>query len=181
MQTLNELAQNGGRKGWTETEGAGERPRGSSLSALSRRVRRENPLAHRFAEITITTRSQEGASDPIVWLDRGKSFDPMFVDLRRPAWDHELETTFAQLAATWERETFVESFVHRKALHWAYQRIIGLGREAVPLILRRLVERPNHWFWALAAITGEDPASDTDSIEDATETWIRWGRDHRLV
>ena len=38
-----------------------------------------------------------------------------------------------------------------------YQRIIGLGMPVVPLILEELNREPNQWFWALEAITGQNP------------------------
>lgn len=43
------------------------------------------------------------------------------------------------------------------AMHPAYQRIIGLGPEVAPLLLRELERQPDHWFWALKALTGADP------------------------
>ena len=67
----------------------------------------------------------------------------------------ELERTFFELANRWRDETALLSSVTRTAMHPAYQRIIGMGPAAVPLILRELEQRPDHWFWALTAITGE--------------------------
>lgn len=63
----------------------------------------------------------------------------------------------------------------------AYQRIIGMGDRAVPLILAELEREagdPDHWGWALHAITGDDPipeeaAGDTVQIARA---WLDWGR-----
>lgn len=85
-----------------------------------------------------------------------------------------LEVTFENLADQWEDETVFESVVTRKAMHPAYQRIIGMGRPAVPLILRRLQREPAQWFWALTAITGEDPARGEDTVEGATAAWLAW-------
>ena len=45
------------------------------------------------------------------------------------------------------------------AMHPAYQQIVGMGRSAVPFILKELANGPGHWFWALRAISGEDPVS----------------------
>jgi len=42
-----------------------------------------------------------------------------------------LEVRFEDLADEWERATAFESVVVRKAMHPAYQRIIGMGDEAV--------------------------------------------------
>jgi hypothetical protein len=62
-------------------------------------------------------------------------------------------------------------------LHPAYQRIIGLGYPVVPLILRELQERPSHWFAALSAITGEDPADPNADFNGRVRAWLAWGRD----
>jgi hypothetical protein len=86
---------------------------------------------------------------------------------------------FDELADTWERETRAESFAHRRSIHPAYQRIIGLGPQAIPLILERMRQRRSgHWFWALHALTGEDPATGLTKPREAREAWLRWGVEH---
>lgn len=87
-----------------------------------------------------------------------------------------LESRFRQLADQWRHETKYFSSVSKMALHPAYQQIIGLGQLAVPLILSELQQRPDHWLWALHAITGEDPAPPDASFPEAVEAWIEWGR-----
>jgi hypothetical protein len=84
--------------------------------------------------------------------------------------------TFEGLADLWERETGPYAFLYEKAMHWAYQRIIGLGPQAIPWILRRLAERSGHWFWALESLTGEDPAAGLETMAEAREAWLAWGR-----
>jgi hypothetical protein len=88
---------------------------------------------------------------------------------------------FRSLANEWQEATRFSSNLNEIAMHPAYQRIIGLGMEAVPLILRDLQQSPNHWFWALNAITGYDPAANEQSIEGAAAKWIEWGRAHGLI
>jgi hypothetical protein len=88
---------------------------------------------------------------------------------------------FEALADRWEAETALESVVTRKATHPSYQRIIGMGEPAVPLILRRLEREPRQWFWALTAITGEDPAHGETTAEGASRAWLRWGRERGFV
>lgn len=63
-------------------------------------------------------------------------------------------------------------------MHPAYQRIIGLGPAVIPLILADLARQPDHWFWALKALTGEDPVSpgDRGKMAAMSEAWLRWGR-----
>jgi hypothetical protein len=92
-----------------------------------------------------------------------------------------LESLFDSLVAVWLDETRYESSVERIVLHTAYQQIIGLGPMAIPLILRDLANRPNHWFWALTALSREDPASDLDSLQDARDAWLVWGRQHGYI
>ena len=88
-----------------------------------------------------------------------------------------LEEEFRNLAAQWREETehlsSTDAFTHP-----AYQRIIGLGRDVVPLILRDLAATGAHWFWALRAITGENPVGEEDAgyVRRMTQAWLEWGR-----
>lgn len=88
-----------------------------------------------------------------------------------------LRIVFDDLVAAWKSETRGESFPHRRALHFAYQEIIGLGPDAVPLILESLEAELDDWFWALAAITRFDPAEGISRTEEAAARWLDWGRD----
>lgn len=92
-----------------------------------------------------------------------------------------LSPTFTKLAEAWREETKFLSFAQQRALHPAYQRIIGMGWVAVPLILRELQRQPEHWLWALQAITGEEPARNASGIRAAAEAWLRWGRERGLL
>ena len=66
------------------------------------------------------------------------------------------------------------------ATHPAYQRIIGLGPQVIPLILAELAKQPDHWFWALQALTGENPVpfADQGRIPAMTAAWLTWGHDN---
>jgi hypothetical protein len=88
---------------------------------------------------------------------------------------------FRNLVSRWRRETAHLSSTTKMALHPAYQRIIGMGPAARPLLLEELRQRPAHWFWALNAITGEDPASDDDDFDGAVAAWLRWGEARGLI
>ncbi|HEX7450259.1 MAG TPA: hypothetical protein VF306_22055 [Pirellulales bacterium] len=50
----------------------------------------------------------------------------------------------------------------------------------LPHLLRELARQPDHWFYALAAITGEDPipAGAEGNVAAMTEAWLAWGRAH---
>jgi hypothetical protein len=92
------------------------------------------------------------------------------------------EQRFRKLADTWKRETLYLSSAAKKAMHPAYQRIIGLGEPAVPFILEELKRDPADWFWALSAITGENPiaSSAAGKVEEMAEAWLKWGREQGL-
>lgn len=89
------------------------------------------------------------------------------------------QVRFERLAAEWGEETGMLSSVREKAMHPAYQRIIGMGWEAVPLMLGELAREPDHWFWALRAITGANPVppDDRGKVKKMAEAWVAWGRD----
>jgi hypothetical protein len=89
-----------------------------------------------------------------------------------------LEQTFLQLVEQWQRETGMMSLVSKMSMHPAYQRIIGMGQPVVPLLLRELEREPDHWFWALQAITGENPVlpEQRGNLEQMAQAWVEWGR-----
>ena len=95
--------------------------------------------------------------------------------------DVELASNFRRLADSWRRDTAFVSMLSKKVLHPAYQRIIGMGRPALPLILRELQATRSHWLWALNAITGEDPAKPGDTFDQAVDAWLTWGRKQGLL
>ncbi len=95
--------------------------------------------------------------------------------------NRSLQQEFDVLVEQWRDETMMLSSPMTAAMHPSYQRIIGMGQPAVPLILQELERRPDHWFWALHAITGEDPARATDDVDVAATDWLNWGRTRGYV
>ncbi len=87
---------------------------------------------------------------------------------------------FRQLAERWRRDTEFCSSLTEIVLHPAYQQIIGMGRAAIPLILEELQREPDHWFWAVTAITGEDPVSPIarGHVPAMTDAWLTWAREN---
>ena len=90
----------------------------------------------------------------------------------------ELRETFERLAYEWERNRPRGVDVAQMTQHPAYQRIIDMGEPAVPWLLRRLSEKPNHWFVALNAITGARPVppASRGRIKEMAQAWLEWGR-----
>ena len=93
------------------------------------------------------------------------------------------KSEFQRLADQWREETGMLSSVSQITMHPAYQRIIGMGERAVPFILQDLEKRPDHWFRALQAITGENPVPSeaAGNLRQMTEAWLNWGREKGVV
>lgn len=89
--------------------------------------------------------------------------------------------TFKECAQTWRRDTATTSSLSEIVMHPAYQRIIGLGPRAIPLILRDLAHQTDHWSWALRAIVGRDVAEGTSTLDEASAAWLKWGRQNNLA
>lgn len=91
-----------------------------------------------------------------------------------------VEHRFEQLAQQWKAETALLSDLSKKSMHPAYQRIIGMGQDALPLLLKELESHPSHWFWALRSITGANPVKPENRgrIKRMAQDWLAWGRDH---
>jgi hypothetical protein len=91
----------------------------------------------------------------------------------------QLDDVFQDLMRRWREERGPTSSTTEMAMCPAYQRIIGLGPVAVPLILRELERDPDHWFWALKAITGADPVvpEHRGKLREMSRDWVNWGRD----
>ena len=95
----------------------------------------------------------------------------------------ELESKFQKLASKWREEIRFESSLSKMVTHPAYLSIIGMGPNALPLILRDLEETSDHWFVALRAITDESPVKpkDAGNVKKMKDAWLEWGRRKRLV
>jgi hypothetical protein len=89
-----------------------------------------------------------------------------------------LRPEFSNLAKQWKRETAIAGHLSKIVLHGAYQRIMAMGPDVIPLILEDLSHSPGHWFWALHNLVPKDgdPATGTTTIKDATRAWLDWGR-----
>ena len=95
----------------------------------------------------------------------------------------DLEGSFEQLKRDWKEKSRYLSNTAQIAMLWPYQKIIGMGPAVVPLILLELEREPDHWFWALEAITGENPVSERarGKVREMAEMWIHWGRNKGLI
>jgi hypothetical protein len=92
--------------------------------------------------------------------------------------EFRLRFRFEELVRGWKRDTEHISVLSKTVMHPDYQKIIGMGKLALPFIFDELQRRGGHWFWALHAITQEDPARDCVGFQEAAHAWLEWGRSH---
>lgn len=92
--------------------------------------------------------------------------------------DHA-EAKFKELKARWVEDTFFTSSVVDRVLHPGYQKIIGMGPQILPTLLRDLASEDSDWFWALEHISGENPVPQEEWGDRARmiHRWQTWGAD----
>jgi hypothetical protein len=86
---------------------------------------------------------------------------------------------FQQLVSQWHKERGATSSITQMAMCPSYQRIIGMGEKAIPLILRQIENEgddPDHWFWALQAVTRANPVSEDaqGDMREMAKAWLDW-------
>jgi hypothetical protein len=90
----------------------------------------------------------------------------------------QLERRFKRLVSQWKEDRNELSSNH---MEWAmsenYQKIIAIGPEAIPLVLRELRHAPDHWFWALSTLTDADPVKSEHRgiFPEMVKDWLSWG------
>jgi len=87
---------------------------------------------------------------------------------------------FKRLTLQWHSERAATSSVTDMVTWPSYQKIIGMGEVAIPLILGELQSdgtEPDHWFWALRVLTEVDPVNEEDhgDIVKMSAAWLQWG------
>ena len=92
-----------------------------------------------------------------------------------------LELEFYRLAENWKHETASSSSISKKIKHKDYVRIIEMGQDVLPFILRSLLNEHEHWFVALKKISKEDPIPAGATFSDAVNGWLKWGQEKGLI
>ncbi len=127
-----------------------------------------------------------------------REFGQPIWDLMKIGWNRGLSTSITETESGIQPDAVIEQFhrlagvVHEECahlssirevvLHPAYLQIVGLGPRALPLILRELEHKPGHWFWALQAITQEDPVlpEHRGVVAEMAQDWLNWARGEGL-
>ena len=94
-----------------------------------------------------------------------------------------IQERFRELKEDWKSKTRHLSNTAQISLVFPYQMIIGMGPQVIPLILSELEKKTDHWFWALEAITGENPVAKNEAgdMEASARAWILWGKQNGLL
>lgn len=105
------------------------------------------------------------------------------VELVDPKQVSRIRPRFQRLSDEWKEQSRYLSNTAQMAMLPSYQRIVGMGWPVVPLILESLQSEPDHWFWALEAITEQNPVpSETEGhVAEMAECWVTWGREQGLL
>ena len=149
------------------------------MGSTAKRHRCRMYLAYKEFKLPIAEEPAHGESERDEPLYDFVVHKPQVVKQAAPtAANEELAQEFRRLAEEWENDTAFLSSVTEMSMHPAYQRIIGLGSKVLPLILRELERDLDHWFWALSAITGEDPVppEDAGDLEKMRDAWLKLSR-----
>ena len=95
----------------------------------------------------------------------------------------DLRERFRRLTLEWKEQSRYLSNTAQMAMLKPYQRIIGMGWPVVPLLLEELRREPDQWFWALEAITDENPVPPeaAGKVRLMAQAWIEWGSPRGLL
>lgn len=94
-----------------------------------------------------------------------------------------IKDKFLDLRETWIKETGHVASPKERAIHPAYQQIIGMGPKVVPFLIRDQLENNTHWFWALQSITGENPIEEEHEgyIQKMAQDWKEWWNEQLMT
>lgn len=94
-----------------------------------------------------------------------------------------IEDRFTKLAAVWEEQSTYLSSMEKQCMLAPYQEIMTMGWPVVPLILKRMEQEPDWWFWALRFITSVNPVPESaeGDLTKMTDAWLQWGRRNHLI
>ena len=86
---------------------------------------------------------------------------------------------FLRLRDEWKQKRGPYSSSAKLAMHPAYLKIIGMGAEVVPMLLRELENDPDMWFVALRSLTEADPVPQEikGDVKAMASAWLQWGKD----
>ena len=92
-----------------------------------------------------------------------------------------LEEKFYQFKKEWKDET---RFLSCIKISEGLQKIIDLGSDIVPIILRDFQHENNHWHETLCQLVlnpPEIPEEKRGKMEEIRQIWLKFGREHGYI
>ncbi len=93
--------------------------------------------------------------------------------------EEPLHEKFERFFQQWYAETAGYSNPDLIRGHPMYLKMVKLGKPAIPLILRKLQEKPCFLFAALKKISGENPVlkAHAENFNFVLNDWLKWGKE----
>ena len=106
-------------------------------------------------------------------------YSHQWLDQQNTVWVVPDSALFLSLTEEWHKERGVTSSITEMAMCKSYQGIIAMGEKVIPLILRQLENEgghPDHWFWALEALTKTNPVPEElwGNMPAMAKAWLDW-------
>ena len=97
--------------------------------------------------------------------------------------DSDTRDEFNRLVVEWKTGRRRGADVAQMTAHPAYRQIVGMGEQAIPLILEELERQADHWFPALHELTGISPvpAESKGNIAKMRQAWLDWGTEEAYI
>lgn len=88
----------------------------------------------------------------------------------------QLKSRFDLYNSIWQNETMFSSSISEITNNSAYRSIIKLGEDIIPFIIQDLKSKDNHWFYALEALTGQNPIKmeNRGVVTLMKSDWLDW-------
>jgi hypothetical protein len=125
----------------------------------------------------------DGAPSNLTGLNSATADGQPKIALDYPTESKDLAEKFQALRLQWHEQRGISSSATAIVMCEAYQRIIGLGPAALPIIFAQLNsegDRPDLWSWALRMITQQNPVPDEfrGNGKAIARFWLEWARQH---
>lgn len=101
----------------------------------------------------------------------------------RNRYQESLEDHFENLKSIWLDEIKLSSNIFITLQHPAHIKIVELGYDVLPLMLKDLKENKNHWFYTLSLISEDNPVKSENlgNMDNMIDDWMEWGASKNLV
>ncbi|MFL0161959.1 hypothetical protein [Aquirufa salirivi] len=98
-------------------------------------------------------------------------------------YNQQLKKRFDFFNSIWKNETIFSSSISEITNNSAYRSIIGLGQDILPFIINDLKINDAHWFYALEALTGQNPIKEYHKgiVPLMKKDWIEWATNNNLT